>query len=42
MHTSNENKEAYLCGNDKMIASVVKALNAKGIPDELIYFDEFG
>lgn len=37
-----ENKEAYLCGNDKMIASVVKALNAKGISDELIYFDEFG
>lgn len=36
-----ENKEAYLCGNPKMIDSMVKALTTKGIPEELIYFDEF-
>lgn len=36
-----ENKEAYLCGSDKMIASVVETLSKHGIPKELIYFDEF-
>lgn len=36
-----ENKEAYLCGNPTMIASMVEALTSKGIPKELIYFDEF-
>lgn len=36
-----ENKEAYLCGSDKMIASVVESLTSKGIAKELIYFDEF-
>ena len=35
------NKEAYLCGSEKMIASVVESLNSKGIPKELIFFDEF-
>ncbi len=37
----SENKEAYLCGNPKMIGSMVGALTSKGIPEELIYFDEF-
>lgn len=36
-----ENKEAYLCGNEAMIDSVVKELEAKGIPMELIYYDKF-
>lgn len=36
-----ENKEAYLCGSDKMIASVVESLTNNGIDKELIYFDEF-
>lgn len=36
-----DNKEAYLCGSDKMIASVVEALTKQGIPKEMIYFDEF-
>lgn len=38
---SGENKEAYLCGNPKMIASMVAALTEKGVLEELIYFDEF-
>lgn len=36
-----ENKEAYLCGSEAMIDSVVEVLTKKGIPDELIYFDKF-
>lgn len=39
--TDSENKEAYLCGNEKMIATMVEALMNKGIPEELIYFDKF-
>ena len=38
---NGENKEAYLCGNAPMIDSVVTALKAKGVPEELIYFDKF-
>ncbi len=36
-----ENKEAYLCGNEPMIDSVIKALVEKGVPEELIYYDKF-
>lgn len=36
-----ENKEAYLCGNPAMIASIKEVLSEKGIPEELVYFDEF-
>lgn len=36
-----ENKEAYLCGSDKMIASVVESLTNNGMDKELIFFDEF-
>ncbi len=39
--TDPENKEAYLCGNQAMIDSMVKALMEKGLPEELIYFDKF-
>lgn len=35
------NKEAYLCGNPKMIKSMVEALIKKQVLEELIYFDEF-
>lgn len=38
---NGENKEAYLCGNEAMIDSVVKSLTTKGIPEELIYYDKF-
>ena len=38
---NGDNKEAYLCGNEPMIDSVVTALKAKGVPEELIYFDKF-
>ncbi|WP_138160620.1 NADH:ubiquinone reductase (Na(+)-transporting) subunit F [Peptoniphilus catoniae] len=31
----------YLCGNPKMIASIVEALHKKNIPDDRIFFDEF-
>lgn len=33
--------EAYLCGNNDMIDSVVTALKAKGMPDTRIYYDKF-
>ncbi len=36
-----DNKEAYLCGNEPMINSVKKSLTSKGLPEELIYYDEF-
>lgn len=36
-----EGKEAYLCGNEPMIDSVVKSLTGKGLPEELIYYDKF-
>lgn len=39
--TDGDNKEAYLCGNEPMINSVVEALTKKGVPEELIYFDKF-
>ncbi len=41
MVLDGENKEAYLCGNEPMIDSVVQALTAKEIPAELIYYDKF-
>lgn len=34
-------KEAYLCGSAPMIESTIKALMAKGIPEERIYYDKF-
>jgi len=36
-----DNKEAYLCGNEPMIDSVVKCLMDKAVPEELIYYDKF-
>jgi Na+-transporting NADH:ubiquinone oxidoreductase subunit F len=33
--------EAYLCGSPLMIDACIKVLNAKGIPDSLIFFDKF-
>lgn len=36
-----ENAEAYLCGNNDMIDSVIKALTAKGMPVDHIYYDKF-
>lgn len=36
-----DNKEAYLCGNEPMIDSVVKSLMDKSVPEELIYYDKF-
>lgn len=36
-----ENKEAYLCGNEPMINSVLESLSKKGVPEELVYFDKF-
>lgn len=38
---NGENKEAYLCGSPKMIDSIVEALQEKGIPESLIYYDKF-
>lgn len=36
-----ENKEAYLCGNEPMINSVVESLTKKNLPEDLIYYDKF-
>ncbi|MCT4633824.1 MAG: 2Fe-2S iron-sulfur cluster binding domain-containing protein [Firmicutes bacterium] len=34
-------KEAYLCGNPKMINSVVEKLLSKGLSEDLIFYDKF-
>ncbi|KAB3529064.1 NADH:ubiquinone reductase (Na(+)-transporting) subunit F [Alkaliphilus serpentinus] len=39
--SEGENKEAYLCGSAPMIESTIKALKAKGIPEDRIYYDKF-
>lgn len=39
---SGENKEAYLCGSPGMINACVEVLHKKGIPDERIFYDNFG
>ena len=36
-----EGKEGYLCGSPGMIDAAIKALNAKGITEERIFFDKF-
>jgi len=38
---SLEDHEAYLCGSAGMIDACVNVLKAKGLPDELIFFDKF-
>jgi len=35
------NTEAYLCGNPRMIDSVIPLLKEKGMPEELIFYDKF-
>ncbi len=39
--STGTNKEAYLCGNEPMINSVVDALSKKDLPEELVYYDKF-
>ncbi len=39
---TGENLEAYLCGSPGMINACIDVLHKKGVPDELIYFDNFG
>ena len=39
---SGDNVEAYLCGSPGMIDACVKVLTAKGVPEELIFYDKFG
>lgn len=36
------NMEAYLCGSPRLIESVKTVLLKKGLPEERIYFDDFG
>jgi Na+-transporting NADH:ubiquinone oxidoreductase subunit F len=38
---SLDNHEAYLCGSPGMIDSSIKVLKAKGMPEELIFYDKF-
>jgi Na+-transporting NADH:ubiquinone oxidoreductase subunit F len=38
---SGDSVEAYLCGSPGMIDASIKVLNAKGIPNERIFFDKF-
>ncbi len=39
--TKLDHHEAYLCGSPGMIDASIKVLKAKGMPEELIYFDKF-
>jgi Na+-transporting NADH:ubiquinone oxidoreductase subunit F len=32
---------AYLCGSPGMIDASIKVFKAKGLPDELIFYDKF-
>lgn len=41
-HPSPEDCEYYLCGPPLMIAAVMSALEAAGVPPERIFFDDFG
>jgi Na+-transporting NADH:ubiquinone oxidoreductase subunit F len=36
-----DNHEAYLCGSPGMIDASVKVFRAKGLPEELVFFDKF-
>ena len=36
-----ESHEAYLCGSPGMIDASIKVFKAKGLPDELIFYDKF-
>lgn len=38
---SVDNTEAYLCGSPLMIDAVIRILQNKGLPPDLIYFDKF-
>jgi len=38
---SLDHHEAYLCGSPGMIDASIKVLKAKGMPEELIFFDKF-
>ncbi len=38
---NGDDKEAYLCGNAPMIDSVIHSLTAKGMPEELVFYDKF-
>ncbi len=38
---SGDNVEAYLCGSPGMIDACIKVLSAKGVPEELIFYDKF-
>jgi Na+-transporting NADH:ubiquinone oxidoreductase subunit F len=39
--TALDHHEAYLCGSPGMIDASIKVLKAKGMPEELIFFDKF-
>lgn len=39
--SGGDNVEAYLCGSPGMIDACIKVLTAKGVPEELIFYDKF-
>ena len=41
-HPAPEDCEYYMCGPGPMTASALKMLDDLGVPDEQIYFDNFG
>jgi Na+-transporting NADH:ubiquinone oxidoreductase subunit F len=41
-HDAPEDCEYYLCGPPMMLASVLKMLDSLGVPQENIFFDDFG
>jgi len=41
-HPEPEEIEYYFCGPPAMNASVLRTLDELGVPDDQIYFDDFG
>ena len=41
-HETPENIEYYICGPPLMLEAVLKMLNELGVPQNMIYYDDFG
>lgn len=41
-HTAPEEIEYYICGPQPMLHAVLKMLDELGVPDNMIYYDDFG
>jgi Na+-transporting NADH:ubiquinone oxidoreductase subunit F len=41
-HETPENIEYYICGPPLMLEAVLKMLDELGVPQNMIYYDDFG